>query len=69
IPSVHIMLENLWESNSVMESHGRRFLVDAKEQRFRQYGRWDRCSELYPDEDLAYTVGVSSYQTDWFFAH
>ncbi|CAK9151498.1 unnamed protein product [Ilex paraguariensis] len=32
IPSVHIMLENLWESNSVMESHGRRFLVDAKEQ-------------------------------------
>ncbi|CAK9156016.1 unnamed protein product [Ilex paraguariensis] len=37
--------------------------------KFRQYGLWDRYSEVYPDEDLSYTVGVSNYQTDWFFAH
>ncbi|KAK3016424.1 hypothetical protein RJ639_006191 [Escallonia herrerae] len=37
--------------------------------RFRQYGLWDRYTELYPDIDLIYTVGLSNYQTDWFFAH
>ncbi|OVA15246.1 Rhamnogalacturonate lyase [Macleaya cordata] len=36
--------------------------------RFRQYGLWERYAELYPDEDLVYTVGVSDYQKDWFFA-
>ncbi|KAF5960455.1 hypothetical protein HYC85_001664 [Camellia sinensis] len=37
--------------------------------KFRQYGLWDRYTEVYPDEDLSYTVGISNYQTDWFFAH
>ncbi|GFP84101.1 rhamnogalacturonate lyase [Phtheirospermum japonicum] len=37
--------------------------------RFRQYGLWDRYSELYPTEDLVYTVGTSDYTKDWFFAH
>ncbi|CAI9763017.1 unnamed protein product [Fraxinus pennsylvanica] len=37
-------------------------------ERFRQYGLWDRYSELYPGEDLVYTVGVSDYRKDWFFA-
>lgn len=36
---------------------------------FRQYGLWDRYTDLYPDRDLVYTVGLSDYQTDWFFAH
>ncbi|XP_027356036.1 uncharacterized protein LOC113865571 isoform X3 [Abrus precatorius] len=36
--------------------------------RFRQYGLWDRYTELYPDADLVYTVGVSDYTKDWFFA-
>ncbi|GAV85402.1 Rhamnogal_lyase domain-containing protein [Cephalotus follicularis] len=36
--------------------------------RFRQYGLWDRYTELYPDGDLVYTVGVSDYSRDWFFA-
>ncbi|XP_002527353.2 rhamnogalacturonate lyase B [Ricinus communis] len=36
--------------------------------RFRQYGLWDRYAELYPDGDLVYTVGVSDYRKDWFFA-
>ncbi|GER47815.1 rhamnogalacturonate lyase family protein, partial [Striga asiatica] len=37
--------------------------------RFRQYGLWERYAELYPNEDLVYTVGESNYATDWFFAH
>lgn len=36
--------------------------------RFRQYGLWNRYTELYPHEDLIYTVGVSDYTKDWFFA-
>ncbi|KAL8058535.1 hypothetical protein ABFX02_03G025100 [Erythranthe guttata] len=36
--------------------------------RFRQYGLWDRYAELYPHEDLVYTVGKSDYTKDWFFA-
>ncbi|XWS25409.1 hypothetical protein CRYUN_Cryun27aG0065700 [Craigia yunnanensis] len=36
--------------------------------RFRQYGLWERYSDLYPNVDLVYTVGVSDYRTDWFFA-
>ncbi|CAO2834579.1 unnamed protein product [Amaranthus hypochondriacus] len=36
--------------------------------KFRQYGLWERYTELYPDEDLVYTVNVSNYQNDWFFA-
>ncbi|GAV85401.1 Rhamnogal_lyase domain-containing protein [Cephalotus follicularis] len=36
--------------------------------RFRQYGLWERYTELYPDEDLLYTVGTSDYSKDWFFA-
>ncbi|XP_020962182.1 uncharacterized protein LOC107606232 isoform X1 [Arachis ipaensis] len=37
-------------------------------QKFRQYGLWERYAELYPDKDLIYTVGVSDYTKDWFFA-
>ncbi|KDP41513.1 hypothetical protein JCGZ_15920 [Jatropha curcas] len=36
--------------------------------RFRQYGLWARYVDLYPDADLVYTVGVSDYSKDWFFA-
>ncbi|XP_057497206.1 rhamnogalacturonate lyase B-like isoform X1 [Actinidia eriantha] len=38
-------------------------------EKFRQYGLWNRYSDLYPDRDLIYTVGKSTYQRDWFFAH
>ncbi|KAF3447273.1 hypothetical protein FNV43_RR12453 [Rhamnella rubrinervis] len=37
-------------------------------ERFRQYGLWERYTELYPNEDLSYTIGVSDYTKDWFFA-
>ncbi|PQQ00279.1 hypothetical protein Pyn_26136 [Prunus yedoensis var. nudiflora] len=36
--------------------------------RFRQYGLWERYAELYPDQDLIYTIGTSDYAKDWFFA-
>lgn len=36
--------------------------------RFRQYGLWERYADLYPDNDLVYTVGVSDYRKDFFFA-
>ncbi|KAL3504972.1 hypothetical protein ACH5RR_034813 [Cinchona calisaya] len=36
--------------------------------RFRQYGLWERYAELYPEDDLVYTVGESDYRKDWFFA-
>ncbi|WCJ32029.1 Rhamnogalacturonate lyase family protein [Euphorbia peplus] len=37
--------------------------------KFRQYGLWDRYTDLYPNHDLRYTVGLSNYSRDWFFAH
>ncbi|GAB2254182.1 hypothetical protein Droror1_Dr00021991 [Drosera rotundifolia] len=36
--------------------------------KFRKYGLWERYTDLYPDHDLVYTIGVSNYQKDWFFA-
>ncbi|CAA0821037.1 Rhamnogalacturonate lyase family protein, partial [Striga hermonthica] len=38
-------------------------------EKYRQYGLWDRYTDLYPTQDLIYTVGVSDYSKDWFFAH
>ncbi|KAL3618966.1 hypothetical protein CASFOL_037194 [Castilleja foliolosa] len=35
----------------------------------KQYGMWDRYTELYPDQDLVYTIESSNYKTDWYFAH
>ncbi|KAK4342550.1 hypothetical protein RND71_038366 [Anisodus tanguticus] len=37
--------------------------------RFRQYGLWEKYTELYPNGDLVFTVGESDYTKDWFFAH
>ncbi|MBA0720782.1 hypothetical protein Golax_008386, partial [Gossypium laxum] len=36
--------------------------------RYRQYGLWERYADLYPDGDLVFTVGISDYKNDWFFA-
>lgn len=43
--------------------------VLRKQDRFRQYGLWLRYSDLYPKTDLEYTVGISDYRKDWFYAH
>ncbi|CAA3005319.1 probable rhamnogalacturonate lyase B [Olea europaea subsp. europaea] len=37
--------------------------------KFRQYGLWDRYTDLYPNQDLVYRIGISEYRYDWFFAH
>jgi len=37
--------------------------------KFRQYGLWERYADFYPKDDLLYTIGVSNYTRDWFFAH
>ncbi|GMI82767.1 hypothetical protein like AT1G09910 [Hibiscus trionum] len=47
--------------------HTNRLFVNHPD-RFRQYGLWDRYTELYPDGDLVYKIGVSDYRKDWFFA-
>ncbi|KAL3527466.1 hypothetical protein ACH5RR_012122 [Cinchona calisaya] len=38
-------------------------------QKYRQYGLWERYTDLYPNHDLVYKVGVSNYRKDWFYAH
>ncbi|KAL3524990.1 hypothetical protein ACH5RR_013362 [Cinchona calisaya] len=38
-------------------------------EKYRQYGLWERYTDLYPDRDLIYRVGISDYRKDWFFAH
>ncbi|XP_051127121.1 probable rhamnogalacturonate lyase B isoform X2 [Andrographis paniculata] len=43
--------------------------ISESNNRFRQYGLWDRYTDLYPDQDLVYVVETSSFQTDWYFAH
>lgn len=35
---------------------------------YRQYGLWERYADMYPNQDLVYTVGVSDYTKDWFYA-
>ncbi|CAK9156018.1 unnamed protein product [Ilex paraguariensis] len=47
------------------KTHSYRINID----KFRQYGLWARYADLYPHNDLQYTVGVSNYKTNWFFAH
>ncbi|XP_058006531.1 rhamnogalacturonate lyase B-like isoform X1 [Hevea brasiliensis] len=36
--------------------------------KFRQYGLWERYTDMYPTQDLIYTIGISNYCQDWFFA-
>ncbi|XP_019438831.1 PREDICTED: uncharacterized protein LOC109344523 [Lupinus angustifolius] len=42
---------------------------DQPKEKFRQYGLWDRYVDLYPNNDLVYTIGVNKFNEDWFFAH
>ncbi|KAL3504971.1 hypothetical protein ACH5RR_034812 [Cinchona calisaya] len=46
-----------------------KLLINLPAHRFRQYGLWERYADLYPDNDLAFTVGISDFQKDWFYAH
>ncbi|CAI9092594.1 OLC1v1027878C1 [Oldenlandia corymbosa var. corymbosa] len=38
-------------------------------EKYRQYGLWDRYTDLYPESDVVFTIGVSDPKKDWFFAH
>ncbi|KAH6831608.1 hypothetical protein C2S53_010583 [Perilla frutescens var. hirtella] len=38
-------------------------------EKYRQYGLWDRYSDLNPKSDQVFTIGVSDPKKDWFFAH
>ncbi|KAK9758372.1 hypothetical protein RND81_01G225500 [Saponaria officinalis] len=68
----------LWEIGIPDRSAAEFFIPDAdpklvnklylKHDKFRQYGLWDRYTDLYPDEDLVYNIETSDYQKDWFFA-
>ncbi|KAK1574839.1 hypothetical protein Q3G72_000309 [Acer saccharum] len=44
-------------------------LYNNHSDKFRQYGLWERYADLYRNRDLKYTIGVSDYTRDWFFAH
>ncbi|GAA0160628.1 lyase [Lithospermum erythrorhizon] len=44
------------------------YYTDHRE-KYRQYGLWSRYTDLYPNNDLVYTIGTSDYRNDWFFAH
>ncbi|XP_044509893.1 probable rhamnogalacturonate lyase B isoform X2 [Mangifera indica] len=37
--------------------------------KFRQYGLWARYADIYGNNDLKYTIGISDHTRDWFFAH
>ncbi|KAJ0966186.1 hypothetical protein J5N97_027324 [Dioscorea zingiberensis] len=38
-------------------------------EKFRQYGLWDRYTNLHPTSDQMFMVGVNDPKSDWFFAH
>ncbi|PIA41212.1 hypothetical protein AQUCO_02300190v1 [Aquilegia coerulea] len=69
----------LWEIGYPDRSAAEFFIPDPDSQylnpiltyhdRFRQYGLWDMYSNIYPNEDLVYTIHTSDYRKDWFFAH
>ncbi|CAN1859725.1 Rhamnogalacturonate lyase [Linum perenne] len=37
--------------------------------KFRQYGLWDRYTDENPESEQTFTVGISDPRKDWFFAH
>ncbi|KAL6905690.1 hypothetical protein ACP4OV_003291 [Aristida adscensionis] len=69
----------LWEIGVPDRTAAEFFVPDAdpkyanklflNKEKYRQYGLWERYAELYPNDDLVYTVGQSDYSKDWFFAH
>ncbi|KAL9384242.1 hypothetical protein Peur_024565 [Populus x canadensis] len=38
-------------------------------EKFRQYGLWDRYTDVHPESDQTFTIGISDPKKDWFFAH
>ncbi|KAE8010477.1 hypothetical protein FH972_006845 [Carpinus fangiana] len=46
-----------------------RLYINQPAEKFRQYGLWERYADLYSEQDLVYTINVSDYSKDWFYAH
>ncbi|PON82598.1 Rhamnogalacturonate lyase [Trema orientale] len=38
-------------------------------EKYRQYGLWDRYSDVHPEFDQTFTIGINDPKKDWFFAH
>nr|XP_017237060.1 PREDICTED: probable rhamnogalacturonate lyase B isoform X2 [Daucus carota subsp. sativus] len=38
-------------------------------EKYRQYGLWDRYTDMHPESDQAFTIGINDPKKDWFFAH
>ncbi|XP_028054819.1 uncharacterized protein LOC114259026 [Camellia sinensis] len=38
-------------------------------EKFRQYGLCDRDTDIHPESDQVFTIGVNDPKKDWFFAH
>ncbi|CAL1395543.1 unnamed protein product [Linum trigynum] len=68
----------LWEIGVPDRTAGEFFIPDANpnyinklylhQEKYRQYGLWERYAELYPEADLVYNVRTDDYRKDWFFA-
>ncbi|CAN1270662.1 Rhamnogalacturonate lyase [Linum perenne] len=68
----------LWEIGIPDRTAAEFFIPDANpnyinklylhQEKYRQYGLWERYAELYPTEDLVYNVYTDDYKKDWFFA-
>ncbi|CAN1131704.1 Rhamnogalacturonate lyase [Linum perenne] len=68
----------LWEIGIPDRTAAEFFIPDANphyinklylhQEKYRQYGLWERYAELYPKEDLVYNVHTDDYKKDWFFA-
>ncbi|GFZ03241.1 rhamnogalacturonate lyase family protein [Actinidia rufa] len=38
-------------------------------EKYRQYGMWDRYTDIHPESDQVFTIGINNPTKDWFFAH
>ncbi|KAF6168206.1 hypothetical protein GIB67_011591 [Kingdonia uniflora] len=38
-------------------------------EKYRQYGLWDRYTDIHPESDQIFTIGVNDSKKDWFFVH
>ncbi|KAJ8761828.1 hypothetical protein K2173_004677 [Erythroxylum novogranatense] len=45
-----------------------RLFINSPE-KYRQYGLWDRYTDIHSTSDQTFIVGVSNPKKDWFFAH
>ncbi|XP_057497492.1 probable rhamnogalacturonate lyase B [Actinidia eriantha] len=38
-------------------------------EKYRQYGMWDRYTDIHPESDQVFAIGINNPTKDWFFAH